>query len=111
MASLMLESEGYQVITAADGEDALRVLVQKAAGINLLISNIVMPKMGGAKLIAAVQRDYPRLKILITSGYEKNTAESQGILTALGGFLQKPYTATSLANAVRKILDEPARPA
>ena len=108
MAALMLESAGYAVIAAANGEEALAVLGEKAAQIKLLVSNIVMPKIGGVELAAAVQRSYPWLKILFTSGYEKRAAEAKGIRTPPGGFLQKPYTATALTSAIRKILDEPA---
>ena len=107
MAVLMLSQSGYRVLTATNGEKALHLLQEKAGQIQLIISNLNMPKMGGRELAEALQRDYPELKILLTSGYSAGTAEASGILKPGVVFLQKPYTATALASAIRKLLDEP----
>ena len=111
MAAMMLESEGYPVLTVATGEEAQRVLVEKSAQIKLLLCNVVMPRMGGQELAAAVRRSYPRLKILFASGFEKHPSKIKRDLAALGEVIQTPYIATVLTSAVRKVLDEPARPA
>jgi len=102
----MLEEAGYRVFTATNGEQALHQLQDRAAEIQLIISNVVMPKMGGQELANAVQRDYPGLKVLFTSGYSTGTAEACGALNPGVAFIQKPYTAVTLSRAVRKILTE-----
>ena len=102
----MLEEAGYRVLTAATGEQALQQLQEKITEIQLIVSDVVMPKMGGQELANAGQRDHPGLKVLFTSGYSAGTAEACGALNPGVAFIQKPYTAITLSKAVRKILDK-----
>ena len=102
----MLEEAGYRVLTATNGEQALHQLHDRAAEIQLIVSDVVMPRMGGQEFANTVQRDYPRLKVLFTSGYSTGTAEACGALNPGVAFIQKPYTAITLSKAVRKILDK-----
>ena len=95
----LLEVEGYIVITADSAEDALLV-ADREAGIDLVLTDMVMPGMNGRQLIEQLERSRPGMKVVYTSGYFDDRA------TATNGapFLQKPYTHQALARTVREAL-------
>jgi two-component system cell cycle sensor histidine kinase/response regulator CckA len=106
LAKLTLEQKGYRVLDARDAVDAIALCEQFAGSINLMITDVVMPGASGPNLasrFAEVRRD---AKILYISGY---TEEAITKLRSVAGgtFLQKPFTPTSLAETVRKVLDGP----
>lgn len=95
-------------MTAPNGQDALRIARQhQGKPIALVITDVVMPRMGGKIMAEWLKTTYPDIKVLFTSGYTE-----EGI-TQLGGqeedvdFLPKPYTTASLGEKVREILDPP----
>ena len=104
LASELLRSKGYRVLLADNGIDALKILEENH--IDLLISDVVMPNMDGYKLSAQVREKFPDVKIQLISGYHDNRSrtEEDEILNAT--LLNKPFTAKSLYQAVRKRLDE-----
>jgi CheY-like chemotaxis protein len=104
LASELLRSKGYRVLLAGNGIDALKILEENH--IDLLISDVVMPNMDGYKLSALVREKFPDVKIQLISGYHDNRSrtEEDEILNAT--LLNKPFTAKSLYQAVRKRLDE-----
>jgi CheY-like chemotaxis protein len=101
----LLTELGYRVLTAADGREAL-ALAQAEGPFALLITDLVMPEMGGKALLQALRRRVPDLKALAVTGY---TAEESVQTLQAAGFLdviRKPFDADRLARAVRRALDE-----
>ena len=106
LALLVLQTYGYNVLAASDGRRALRAIENHQGSIDLLVTDVVMPGMGGGELAEAVKKQFPHMKVLFSSGYTDDSAVRQGILEAEVAFLQKPYSPQSLARKVRQILDK-----
>jgi two-component system cell cycle sensor histidine kinase/response regulator CckA len=100
---------GYQVLEAIDGVDALRVLELRSGGIDLLLSDAVMPRMGGLELIRRVRDTRPSIKLILMSGYTAiNSADGSPSGDRPADiditFLQKPFAHSELGILVRKLL-------
>ena len=100
-----LENDGYCVIEACDGEQALQKSVQFSGKIDLLLTDVVMPRMGGPLLAEALRKSRPGIRVLFMSGYTDDIVLKQGILNAEEVLLQKPFTSATLSRKVRSILD------
>jgi DNA-binding NtrC family response regulator len=100
-----LRNLGYFVLEAKQGEDALAVLQQYHGPAHLLITDLVMPELGGAPLIDLLHGSYPAMKVLIVSGYDAPTLQKKGALSPNAHFLAKPFTVERLGKMVREILD------
>src|SRR5262249_9609276 len=105
-AAEFLSSLGYRVITAVDGEEALRLL-EHAGEVNLIITDVVMPRISGPAFATEVASRWPGTKILFTSGHKQDVVLRKGIPTLKNNFLQKPFPLQTLALEVRKLLNEP----
>ncbi len=101
----VLEHLGYQVITAASGEEALRLAEGHLTEIHLLLTDVIMPGMNGRMLADRLMLMRPSLRVLFTSGYTENVIVHHGVLEEGINFLSKPFTAQSLARKVREVLD------
>ncbi len=101
-----LERQGYRILEAAGGRDALRVAEANAESIDLLITDVVMPELGGRELAEALIARRPALKVLFVSGYTEDGLLRQGIAQAKSAYLQKPFTLLALARRVREILGQ-----
>ena len=100
VAERALTRKGYQVLTAAHGEEALEILSKREQGVDLLISDVVMPTMDGPTLVRAARERFPNLRILFMSGYaEEQLRKSIDVRGA--GFLPKPFSVQELGEAVR----------
>jgi len=107
MAAMSLRLHGYQVIEAADGQEALRLWDQHAGRIDLLFSDMVMPGgITGLDLFRRFKQAKPALKAIVSSGYSLELATSNLPTGPDIAFLSKPYEVTTLAVAVRKCLDQ-----
>jgi len=107
LATVILSAAGYQVLTAANGVEGLAVAAQHTgAAIALLVTDVVMPQMGGRDLADRLQARHPRLRVLFTSGYTANAIVHHGVLEHGIRFLQKPYTSSELLRKVREALDQ-----
>ena len=107
----VLQDQGYAIVEARDGNDALRVCAQRGADIHLVLSDVIMPGMGGRELSRALASSHPALPILFMSGYNDDgeLAGAEGDVGA--GVLAKPFTSETLARYVREALDrKPTRP-
>jgi two-component system, cell cycle sensor histidine kinase and response regulator CckA len=104
----ILQGQGYQVIVAGDGAEALLVASTHAGRLDLLLSDVVMPKMSGPELAKRLAVERPETKLLCMSGYTDDRVVHHGLLETVA-FIQKPITPTALATQVRKILDEAPR--
>lgn len=103
----VLEAQGYNVLQAINGREGLRVASEfKGPAIRLVITDIVMPQMGGKIMAEWLKVTHPGIKVLFTSGYTDETIVRHGVLELGVAFLQKPYTPAALARKVRKLLDE-----
>jgi len=105
LAVAVLAQQGYTVIEACDGAEALALAKEYKGEIHLLLTDMVMPKMSGKELADELRRARPGLKIVLCSGYTGDTVMQQGVLDASTPFLQKPFTLRSLAVTVREVLD------
>ena len=105
LAREVLESCGYTVIEATNGRHALEVVDGGSVKLDLLMTDVVMPEMGGRELAENIEEMYPQIKILFTSGYTDSAAVRQGILKQGTNFLPKPFTYDELAQKVRELLD------
>jgi len=103
-----LVKNGYTVLEAANGEDALRVSREYRGAIHMMISDVVMPDMSGPILGRQLSAARPEMKILFISGYAENTVLRHGEIDLSTCFLQKPFTLGTLAQKTRKILDSNA---
>ena len=101
-----LESCGYRVLTAGDGKDAIEICDRYAGPISLLISDIVMPRVGGRGLVDHVRKTRPGTSVLIISGYADDAVWRHGISLDPSCFLQKPFTFQALSAKIRAILDK-----
>ena len=101
----VLASCGYAVLEATNGEHALRVVAEHAGAIHTVITDVVMPGMGGRQLTEHLIKLYPKVKVLYVSGYTDDAILRHGILTHQVNFLQKPFSPFALAKKVREILD------
>ena len=107
MAKMFLERNGYSVIEAESGPDAVAIWKKRQSQIDLLVTDLVMPNgFTGQKLARRLQCDRPDLKVIFSSGYAREDfAESESdLLDPDSNFLQKPYSLSSLAQMIRESL-------
>ena len=106
LACGVLETQGYHVLSASNGQEGLNVVRDyKASPICLVITDVIMPLMGGKVMAEWLKIKYPDLKILFTSGYTDDAIAHHGVLGPDTAFLPKPYTPAALACKVREMLD------
>jgi two-component system, cell cycle sensor histidine kinase and response regulator CckA len=103
IASEVLRKRGYEVVQAANGEEAL-ALAETTPDIDLLVTDVIMPKLGGRALAEKLARSFPDLKVLFISGYTENAAIQLGTMTAGSNHLAKPFSPDRLARRVSEIL-------
>ncbi|HUW69096.1 MAG TPA: response regulator [bacterium] len=106
-----LEAVGYTVLLASDGEDALRISAQYTNDIHLVLTDVVMPRLGGRQLVQRLMRKRPAIKIIYMSGYTDDAIVNHGVLDAGTNFIGKPFSSKDLQEKVRKVLDEDANTA
>jgi CheY-like chemotaxis protein len=100
-----LQGKGYSTIEAADGEEALEIFRQHSDSISLIISDLVMPKLGGRQLAAALREAGSTVPILFTSGYSPGSGLEEQALPPGVAFLMKPWSLSDLFGKVREMLD------
>jgi two-component system, cell cycle sensor histidine kinase and response regulator CckA len=106
MMGKMLKTYGYDVIEASSGAQALEYISGTAPPeIDLLLSDVIMPRMNGPELAEAIVRRLPSLRVLLISGYTHDIALHKGLSDEEFAFLQKPFTPQVLAETVRRVLD------
>ena len=102
----VLSGHGYRILQAESGRRALEVWRESKDHIDLLLTDLVMPdRMNGRELAATLRAEYPRLKVLFTSGYSAHEVGQDSVLPCDLNYLQKPYQPRKLAQAVRDCLD------
>ena len=103
----ILQDEGYNVISARNGEEALQIEEEHTGPIDLVLTDIVMPGMSGGELIQRLQARKPGVHVLYMSGYTKYTVVNHGILESVDSFIWKPFSPAELLQKIRELLDGP----
>jgi len=103
-----LEESGYTVLLASNGEEALALARQREGPIDLLLTDVVMPKLGGGDLARLLLALRPGIRVLYMSGYTNGAISQHSVLGEGVMLLEKPFTGDKLARAVREALDGPA---
>ncbi|BCS32093.1 hypothetical protein TBR22_A13020 [Luteitalea sp. TBR-22] len=103
----LLEQHGYTVIAATDGEDALEKAAAHRGRIDMVLTDVVMPRLGGRELTQRLGAERPEIRALFMSGYTADTVLRQGIMRDGLAFLQKPFKGRHLLLAVRDVLRKP----
>ena len=104
LAQKSLQTHGYRILVAENGEDALRVSKEHEGPIDLLITDVVMPKMGGKEVAERLQPLYPQMKIIYMSGYTDDSIVHHGVLAPGLNFIEKPFSPGGLVREVRVVL-------
>jgi CheY-like chemotaxis protein len=111
MARETLEGYGYQVVEASNGREALRIAAPALDRISIVLTDVVMPLMGGAELAVRLRTMRPDLKFIFASGYASDPVPGPPASSPNAAFLQKPFTPSALGRLVRQVLDVPTEAA
>jgi PAS domain S-box-containing protein len=106
LVSAALKSKGYDVLESSRGEVALQIGKQNGKPIHLLITDVVMPGIGGRELAQNLALQHPQMKVLYMSGYTDDAIVRHGMIEKGLNFIQKPFSPEALAHKVRRILDQ-----
>jgi PAS domain S-box-containing protein len=108
LAARALREQGYSVVEASNGEEALRIAGDHAGKeIHLLLTDMIMPRMNGQELAERLTRSHPHMRVLFMSGYTNRGIVQHGMLKEGALFLPKPFTLEGLTHRVREVLDMP----
>ena len=108
-ATAMLESIGFHVLVAESGDEAIEISREYGRGIELVLTDVVMPCMSGNQLAAKLRENRPDTKFLFMSGYTDDAVLRQGIKQSAVPFLQKPFTLRAMARKIEEVLRAPAQ--
>jgi CheY-like chemotaxis protein len=97
-----LKALGYRVVTASNGAEAVAEYAKQPRGVDLVLTDMIMPVMDGAATVREIRRINPSAKLIVMSGLDVG----QELKSSVDGFLAKPYSASDLARMVRDVLDE-----
>ena len=100
-----LGSTGYRIIEARNGAEALEAARRHGEQIHLVVTDVVMPEMGGRELVERLAKDHPGVRVLYMSGYANDAVMRHGIVEPGVAFLQKPFSPLALTRKVREVLD------
>lgn len=100
-----MESLGYKVIEASNGSEALKIIEDASTKIDLVITDVIMPRMGGKELSDKISQMKPEIKVLFSSGYTNSQIAKSGILEKGIHFIIKPYSVSELSQKIREVLD------
>jgi nitrogen-specific signal transduction histidine kinase/CheY-like chemotaxis protein len=105
-----LERQGYKVLEASDGVEALQLCRNLAGPIDAVVTDVVMPFMDGVDLVKHLKRRYPAVKALYVSGYTESAVIRHGLMDMTVSFIHKPFKAEELTTALRDMLDQKRQP-
>jgi len=102
----LLTEFGYTVIEAVDGSDAVSRFKENSTAIDLILSDLIMPKMNGKEAVDEIRKLRPEIKAIFSSGYAPDTIQEKVSLTDGGHIIAKPVSPRELLRKVRSVLDE-----
>ena len=102
----VLGQRGYQAFDAADADEARRVMEQHGSGVRLLLTDVGLPGASGVALAQSVRRQWPAVKVLFMSGYDKGVRDGADAAREIGPSVQKPFTPAEIVARIRAVLDE-----
>ncbi|MBW2173288.1 MAG: response regulator, partial [Deltaproteobacteria bacterium] len=102
----LLRGFGYTVLTAGNGEEALKVFLRERGHIDLVILDLIMAGMGGKRCLEEMLKIDPEVKIVVMTGYAVDDHVTQALERGAKGVLNKPFRAEEIGNTIRRILDE-----
>jgi CheY-like chemotaxis protein len=102
---IILQTHGYGVVAARNAEEALQILQARGDEIHLVFSDLGLSKMDGFGLALHVRKSYPRIKIILSSGYIDSAIKARMAEVKVDGFMSKPYETPVMLEMVRSILD------
>jgi PAS domain S-box-containing protein len=105
LAETILLRLGYRVLVAESGEKALQIWEECGGRIDILLTDVIMPRLGGSELAHKLRQSNPKLKVLFMSGYTDDMLASHGVLAGETQLIQKPFTAEALGRKLRSVLD------
>ncbi|MBW6521787.1 MAG: PAS domain S-box protein [Desulfoarculaceae bacterium] len=105
LTRIVLESFGYTVLTAEDGEDAITKFMENRESIRLVVLDMIMPKKSGKEVSVAIRKVSPEIKILFASGYTLEIIMNKELTEGVFDFIQKPFQSKDLLAKVREVLD------
>jgi two-component system, cell cycle sensor histidine kinase and response regulator CckA len=105
VARRILVRNGYQVLTAADGPEALKIVEHTTQDIHLLLTDVIMPRMLGKELAGKAVELRPAIRVLYMSGYAQPVLASQGTLDPGVALVEKPFSESELLTLIREVLD------
>ena len=103
----LLTAQGYTVLEARDGREALETNERHQGRIDLLLTDVVMPRMSGREVADRLRERRPQTRVLYMTGYADHAIVQEGVLDPGTELLEKPFTFETLQHKVRSILDEP----
>jgi two-component system cell cycle sensor histidine kinase/response regulator CckA len=105
LVSRMLERAGYRVISAGDGDDAVKKFMENRENISLVLSDVVMPKKTGREIYEEIKGSKPDVRVIFISGYTADIMHNKGIQEADVDFITKPFSKNALLRKIREVLD------
>ena len=105
LVRLMLDGCGYEILSAPDADSAARLCSEHPGGVDLLLTDVVMPDVGGRVLAERLTALFPGLRVLFMSGYSDEAVFRHGIIRPDTAFIEKPFSQAALARKVREVLD------
>ena len=106
LAAFVLGQQGYNVLTAPNGREGVRVARRHIGEIDLLLTDVVMPEMGGRELADCLRITQPKTRVLFMSGYAADDIVHRGVIEQQVNFLEKPFSPLALLRKVRDVLDD-----
>jgi CheY-like chemotaxis protein len=100
----ILSELGYEVLSAASGDEGMAILKERASSISLIILDMSMPGKSGLEIYREIKSFLPSMKVLLTSGYKEEEKVEQMLEEANDGFIQKPYTIDELNNKLSAMI-------
>ena len=110
MAARILRSGGYHVVEAANGEEALRHWDEHPGRIDMLVTDVVMPNIGGIELASTLRARHPGIHVIYMSGYSEATIKMRGTLLVDAPWLSKPFSLRDFLCEVRRCFDAAPAP-
>jgi CheY-like chemotaxis protein len=109
MTAMALKMSGYEVLTAANGGEALLLCERYESNIELLLTDVMMPQMSGQELSTKLLKLRPATRVLFMSGHSENASIHHGVIKDGTDFIEKPFSPQAITQRIREVLDAPSR--